>query len=495
MFNPAGPKAATPLRSRGKPLIIWPYMGDVLDLLMDEVLWQAGLRDYAYAPPPISEQTLEMGNTRYTEACSPYACSTGSLKQALEGALDDLTRRAAAEGRPVEPRRILMLTARGEGPCTFGWYAIMQNKHIPVEYREALSRHGHTLEMATMGLDGVGDLIRDLSEIGNATRLRGFLRYFEAAQRGVASIPWAQRIRLKLGLLAAIRGITRPLWAKLDAAEALRARSLIVRAHELEGGATTAAYQRARDILREAHDPAAIAVALAQGLRLIDAVPRDRKIKPRVVSVGEIYIALTSYGNRGVVENMLAREGIEVVEGITLSGFLRSAMREMARRSRTKHPLVRSVLSYLRDRNVYLMMQRMRSPEAAPFLVNEVGGDGVPTVGHARHHVEDGCDGIIHTYPFKCMPEGIAKDAVKEVADLYGVRYLPVSFDKEAEIERQRTEVSTFATLLHAEVARMGGDDPVRYRRNKAAEVARRKRLGHEVTAMYHAYRHRRHTN
>ncbi len=478
-----------------KPLIIWPYMGEILNLLVEEVCYQLGLQDYIYPPPPLSEESIHLGNTNYTESCSPYACSTGTLKQALRNALRDLEEKARAEGRAVEPRRIIMLMARGEGPCTFGWYAIVQNKHIPAEFRDELLRHGHTIEMATMGLDGFVDFVRDLCQIGNAERLRPILEYVEAWEKGLHTISWARRTRLKLGLFAAINAMTKPAWAKLDAAEDLRARALILRAHELEPGAVTAAYRRGLELLRRAHTAADIAAAHRRAVAILEAVPRDDRIKPRVVSVGEIYVALTSFGNRGTIENLLAREGIEVVEGITLGGFIRNSLKEMKRRSRANHPLVRPLLAFLRRRNVYLMEQKVRDPEARPFLVHEVGGDGLPTVGHARHYVEEGCDGIVHVYPFKCMPEGIAKDAVKELADLYGVRYLPLSFDKETEIERLKTEVSTFAALLHAQVAQMGGDDPAVYWENKRREIARRQAIGRAVNQLYHAYRGKRHAN
>lgn len=493
--RPAVTHADTAAAKPKKPLIVWPYMGEILNLLVEEICWQIGLAEYLRPPAPLAEAALELGNNHYTESCSPYACSTGTLKQSLTDALRELEEEAARQVRPVEPRRILMLMARGEGPCTFGWYAIVQNKHIPEEFRDDVERHGHTLEMTTMGLDGVVDFIRDLCEIGGRERLKPVLAYLEAAEKGMEKLPWPVRTRLQFGLARLIREITRPAWAKLDAAEALRAKSLIVRAHELEPGVTTAAYKEALEGLRGVHTPLEIRRAYREGLARLAAVPQDHKTKPRVVSVGEIYIALVSFGNRGTIENIMAREGIEVVEGISLGGFLRHSIKEMKRRARRNHPLLRPILDYLKERNVALMEQQVRTPEAKPFIAQEVGGDGLPTVGHARQLVEEGCDGIVHTYPFKCMPEGLAKDALKELADLYGVRYLPLSFDKETEIERLKTEVSTFAALLHAEVAQRGGNDPAAFRENKRREIARRRALGRTLDNLYAGYRQHKHVD
>lgn len=492
--EPAG-SAQEPAADRlRKPLIIWPYMGEVLDLLVDEACYQLGLSEYMFPPVPLSEKAIELGNDRYTESCSPYACSTGTLKQSLSRALKELGT-AGDPGQPAEPRRIIMLMARGEGPCTFGWYAIVQNKHLPEEFRQELQRGGHTLEMATMGLDGVVDFIRDLCRLGNRERLKPILDYVEAWEQGLGRLPWHRRTKLKLGLFGAINDLTRTAWAKLDAAEDLRARTLVRRAHELEQGSVTASYRQALALLRQAHTVGDIEGAHRRGVELLEAVPGDDRIKPRVVAIGEIYVALTSFGNRGTIENLLGREGIEVVEGVTLGGFIRNSLKEMKRRSRRNQRWLRPILEYLRQRNIYLMEQEIRDPEARPFLVHEVGGDGLPSVAHARHHVEEGCDGIIHIYPFKCMPEGIAKDAVKELADLYGVRYLSLSFDKEIEVERLKTEVSTFATLLHAQIAQHGADDPAIYWQRKRDEMARRKAIGRTVTELYDAYRDGRHVD
>lgn len=509
---PAG-AAANGAATRGsiprprKPLIIWPYMGEIINLLVEELGHQLGLSEYMLAPLPLDEESMLLGNDRYTESCSPYACSTGSLKQTLQRALSMLK---------DDPRRILMLMARGEGPCTFGWYAIVQSRHLPQEFREQLEAGGHTLEMATMGLSGVVDFLHDLCELGNAKSLKPIVDFVGLSRwssdgssygsgrglgqgsgrglgQGSSEGPgqgsgrrnpgrW-QRLVLRLRFYLALLRLARPVWAKLRAAESLRARALIIRAHEVRAGATAAAYQQALELLRQAHTPREIRRVHRRGLKLLAGVEQDGQVRPRVVAAGEIYVALTSYANRGTVEVLLGREHIEVVEGTTLRGFLVHSLKEMARRRLRASPPVSVVLEWLRRHNVTVarLEQQEREPRAKPFLVHEVGGDGMPTVGHVRRAVEEGCDGIVHLHPLKCMPEGIAEDAIKEVAQVYDVAYLGLSFDKETDVERLRTELATFAALLHGRLAR--------YRRHRRQEIMRRRRLGRVVDAMYRTWR------
>ncbi len=481
------PPRADPVSRR--PLIVWPYMGEVLNLLVEEAGHQLGLEDCLFPPAPLAEEAMLLGNDRYTGSCSPYACSTGSLKDTVRRALETLEERAAGRGR--EPRRIIVLMARGEGPCTFGWYAIVQNRHLAEEFRGRLAAGGHTLEMVTVGLDGFVDTLRDVCRSGK-TRLQPIVDFITARERGTSRLPRWRRAWLRLRLVVALRAITRPLWAKLDAVESLRARALVLRAHEAAPGSVTAAYHEGLELLRRAHTVREIAAARRRALSILESVPRDHEIRPRVVVVGEIYVVLTSFANRGTVENLLAREGIEVVGGTTLGGFIRATLREMRRRMWWNKPWLRPALSWLRRYNVRLLEQRTRDPRAHPFINREVGGEGLLSVAHARHWVEKGCDGIVHLYPFKCMPEGMAKDAVKEVADLYGVRYLSLSFDRETETERLRTEVGTFASLLYAQLARTGAGGPSLYRRYRRNEVRRRRAIGRLLAAMHAAARRRR---
>ncbi|MHB9144948.1 MAG: acyl-CoA dehydratase activase-related protein [Symbiobacteriia bacterium] len=462
--------AAQPLR----PLFIWPYMGEELNLALDEALVQLGLRHLAYPPKPIDGNTLQVGNRRYSESCSPFAAATGSLMETARDAVAAVRREAAAQGRQPEPRRILALMLRGEGPCTFGWYSIAQNHHLPTDLAEELAPDGHTFELMAMGLENGIDFLRQLGSLGDARLLTPVLAYIEARLTGNwARLSPVARLRLQLGLQLAIRTFSRVVFAKLDAAESVRARSLLIRAHELTPGVTTAAHKECLELLRQAHTPATIRQARDRALARLAAVPQDGKRKPRVASIGEIYVALTSFANRGVVENLLGREGVEVVEGISVSGFARSSLWHMKRRALANHPFIRPLRLWLEARNIHWLGQRPRDLRARPWLEWEIGGEGMPGLGAARTLVEQGCNGILHTYPFKCMPEGIAKDAYKELCDLYGIRYLSLSFDKELDSERVRTEVSTFAALLHAQQGTSGWLAALRQRRQRVA-ISRR---------------------
>lgn len=489
--------ASTGLERRSlRPLIVWPHMNSIVDMIVNELFHQAGLSEYLYGPSAATEETMELGDYRYIEACCPFAITNGSLRETLTRCLKELEDEARSQGRPVESRRILMLQGRGEGPCVYGWYSIIQAREMLRLFEPELRRHGHTLEMATMGLTGAFEFITELSKLGNARNLAGILRFIEAQESGaLKQMSGLKRLSYNLGLMSSVKALTKAGWQKIDAVESLRARSLIIRAHEKERGQTTRTYNQCVRLVSQAHTPEDVASACRDGHRLLDEIDTDSAVKPRVVVVGEIYVATCSFANRGTVENILGRQGIEVVEGITLGAFLRDSIYEMKRRGYINRPVIKPVLERLGQNNIYLFNQRVRGRFARPFALHEVGGEGIKSVAEARKAIEEGVDGVVHVYPFKCMPEGVVKDAIAEVCDFYGVRYLPLSFGRETEIERLKTELTTFGSLLSAQAERLGASDPDRYRRAKCAENGRRREMGALLTGIYDQQRTRRFLN
>jgi predicted nucleotide-binding protein (sugar kinase/HSP70/actin superfamily) len=484
-----------------KPLLLWPHMSPILDCLVEEVFYQAGLSSIALKPDIVSEVAIELGNYKYTESCCPYALSTGSLMEAIRKAFRFLEEDAKRRGldKP-EPRRILLLQGRGEGPCTYGWYAQLQQIEMPKMFADELIAGNHTMEMATVGLSGVADFMRELSQMGDAQKLKPILDMIDAAAQpgGLQALPWWKQQRLKMNLWKAIHPfkgtLTATAWAKVVALEEIRAKTLIVRAHEYNRGETTAVWREACQAMSAVHTLPEIEEVKRKYLRKLDEIEQDHDIKPRVLAVGEIYVALASFANRGTIDNLLGREGIEIVEGITLGHFIRTSLGEMKRRALTGK--IKPLLEYLKQNNVYLWDKQDRGTYAKPFALHEVGGDGVRSVSDARHAIEHlGVDGIVHIYPFKCMPEMIAKTALAEVAKFYGVRYLPLNFDKETEIERLRTEVSTFAAMLKIQAEKNGAHDPALYRQRKEAEKKRRQQLGRTLEGIWRKQRARRYVD
>jgi predicted nucleotide-binding protein (sugar kinase/HSP70/actin superfamily) len=142
----------------------------------------------------------------------------------------------------------------------------------------------------------------------------------------------------------------------------------------------------------------------------------------RVGLVGEIYFMIEQFANQEI-EKELGRMGVEVV-------FERSLHRHV------KHLL-------------FIDPDFARSSRLARrYLQESPGGEAHRTVGEAIHFVSQGVDGIVHIFPFTCMPENIAMEALQKVSEESGVPVLSLSFDEHTSATGLHTRLEAFVELM-----------------------------------------------
>ncbi len=67
---------------------------------------------------------------------------------------------------------------------------------------------------------------------------------------------------------------------------------------------------------------------------------------------------------------------------------------------------------------------------AKPYLKRFVGGEGIDTVGSTIRYAQQGFDGVVHLYPFTCMPEVVAKSILTTVSKDYDLPILHLAIDE-----------------------------------------------------------------
>lgn len=464
-----------------KPLFIWPYMGTGINLIIKEIWNQLGLENYMYSPKPVNEDTIVRGEIDYTETCSPFALYLGSLRDSLDTLLSSLEEEAINKGNNNSSRRIIILMAGGKGPCTFGWYSIAGMEILEKEYASRLKEGGHTLEMIAIDNQGrnLVDFLQELATVAENNKLQRVIDGIKILEKNSSKI---RKTQIELLLIKLLKDIVWSGWVKLLAFEEIQNHALVVRAHEVNRGTTTRVLKKWVEKLEAAHSIDTIDSVKKEALLDLSAIEQDNIIKPKVVIVGEIYVSLTPFANRGTVDNLLGALGLEAIEGMRLSHFIKGAFKSVKYSFIHNQPMLKPIFQLLEAKGLYSTNQWVRDPLAKPFLKHEVGGDGQPTVARARYHIEnDGVDGILHIYPFKCMPEGIAKDALIEMSQLYGVKSLHLSFSKETDIERLKTELGTFAALLHESINQ---DKSIDGKYRHMTVVERRKEIGKKIESL-----------
>lgn len=152
------------------------------------------------------------------------------------------------------------------------------------------------------------------------------------------------------------------------------------------------------------------------------------QVKPvKVGLIGEFYVLMEPYVNFEI-EDMLVNLGVEVHRLISTGEWAYA------------QTLLR-ILGLYNEEKEYLK-------QARPYMNYHVGGDGLKSAGSAIWCAKNGYDGMIHAYPFGCMPECVAQYALKNISTDYSFPMLSLSLDEHSSNVGIVTRVEAFVDCL-----------------------------------------------
>ena len=159
------------------------------------------------------------------------------------------------------------------------------------------------------------------------------------------------------------------------------------------------------------------------GLRRFIEIPQDRSRRlPRVGIIGESYACIDEFTNRKLVERLNAM-GIEVVSPMSEYKFM-------------------SVVTRL-----YYKTEAKRIERARQFFKAPGGGDSLLSVAYALEFAES-CDGILHLYPFTCLPETSVRQVIEPFLSERDILYFYFNLDEQTAEEGFATRLETFADTV-----------------------------------------------
>lgn len=197
-------------------------------------------------------------------------------------------------------------------------------------------------------------------------------------------------------------------------------RELLNRKRAVDFEGAEAAYRQALPLIESARTEREMRAVQAE-LRRLFAVNGDRPVL-RFGLVGEIYFMIEQFANQEI-EKELGRLGVEVVFERSLHRHLRHLLSSDPKFTRS----ARLARRYLRE---------------CP------GGEAHRTVGEAIYFAEHGLDGIVHIFPFTCMPENMALEALEKLSEDAGVPVLSLSFDEHTSRTGLLTRLEAFVDLV-----------------------------------------------
>ncbi|MHB1465198.1 MAG: CoA protein activase [Thermoleophilia bacterium] len=282
--------------------------------------------------------------------------------------------------------------AGGHGPCRFGYYGIVEER--------ILRDLGYDFRFVM--LEPFGD--------GPWT----FYKTFESLAPGL-SVPSLWKI-LKIS------------FAKGRAIDRLGRRSLQVRAYEVNRGDTTRALKEAEKILAQAGTTEEIREAEAAAVAVIEGVEQDpERDVLKVGIVGEFFLLLEPFSNFDL-EEALGHMGVYLERCVWVTDWIAPR----------------------KDNKIFGYPKKLIEEKAAPFLSQNVGGEGRETIGNTVMFAERGFDGVIQLLPFGCMPENIASSILPKVQQVHDIPVQTLAFDEQTGKAGMVTRVEAFMDLLWA---------------------------------------------
>ncbi|HWR08140.1 acyl-CoA dehydratase activase-related protein [Sporomusa sp.] len=281
-----------------------------------------------------------------------------------------------------------IVTCGGVGPCRLGYYAQVQ--------QEILKELGYKFTMVAIEPD-VFKVFKAIRQL--------------APQSGVTSVYRAFTLA----------------GAKMSALDMLGDVLREVRATEQFTGTADVVYQEAVAEIEAASDPRDLPDIRDIYEERLLKVAKNGQVPLQIGLVGEIYVMLEAFVNQDL-EQRLGRMGAHVHRTMSLTDYVRTHL--------------------LRNKS-YVAKHHEIATAAAPYLGHGVGGHGLRSIGATVGMAKQGYDGIMHVFPFTCMPEVIAKNILHQTSNDHGIPVLSLAFDEQSAEAGVVTRLEAFIDLLN----------------------------------------------
>ncbi|MBC7217621.1 MAG: hypothetical protein H5U36_05605 [Candidatus Caldatribacterium sp.] len=279
----------------------------------------------------------------------------------------------------------------GVGPCRFGYYGQIQ--------RLIIEDLGYKVRFVLLDHPRYG--------------VRPFFEALKTMAGGRLSLPKiVQAVRLS--------------WSVLRFTEELEGKRRALRCQVEDPKSLDRVIDGALEALRRVKSLEELEILKEQTAEKLSSLPRNGRTDfLRVGIVGEVYIAQETRVNFNV-ERLLGDLGVYVHNSVSTVEYILHTLRPF---TRSKEKLEAWKL-------------------AQPYLKRFVGGEGIDSVGSAIRYAQEGFDGVVHLYPFTCMPEIVAKGILQAVSRDFDLPILHLAIDEHSGEAGLVTRVEAFVDVL-----------------------------------------------
>ncbi|MDP4181600.1 MAG: acyl-CoA dehydratase activase-related protein [Bacillota bacterium] len=223
----------------------------------------------------------------------------------------------------------------------------------------------------------------------------------------------------------------RSFWRKLILFELIREKSLELRPYEVKKGDCTRIKRSFLQELEQTTDLSALKALRHKIIKGFASIPIDENRKViKIGLVGEFFLLIDQFSTMNM-EEFLGNNGILLKYSLSFSEFFIGSLKQK-----------RFLDKYLPTHNhkVYQF--------AKEYITRPIGGHGRETIGEAVVFRQKGYDGVIHLYPFSCMPEVVAGSITSKVSVDWQIPILSICMDEHTGQAGFQTRLEAFTDMI-----------------------------------------------
>lgn len=278
----------------------------------------------------------------------------------------------------------------GWGPCRFGYFDIIQE--------QILKELGYEFVMGSAkNPDVLSDMIEMIQRISGLRSKIGLFRLFFLILIRLFFLDWTTR------------------------------RYYQSKPYETRYGESDQIFKASIELIEKSHSLKDLLHSVFKISSQFKKIKRDRSRRPlRIGIVGELFTVVEPSANMGI-DQLLLNKGVEIFKSVWLSDYLNDRFHFLPFR-RNQH--------------------RMAQKYAWPYLRSHVGGESTESVGMTLFFARKGMDGVIHVFPFTCMPELVAQTILTRIQKIMDFPILTLIFDEHTATGGVVTRIEAFIDLL-----------------------------------------------
>ena len=278
----------------------------------------------------------------------------------------------------------------GTWACRFGYYGRVQHQIL----RDA----GFQFESILLGREGLTDVMKK----------------FRETVKGNLTLAWLHAFRV--------------FKAKAKAVDSLETMARKLRPYERDRGSVDGALSHSLILVKEAREIKEIKKACTSGIEILESVEVEKGNQSilRVAILGEIYAVLEPALNFDI-ERRLAEMRVEAFPVLSVYKWLFRPLKTDPR----------ITIDEFLTRRI-----------SKPYVQYVLGGEEHQTIAGIIRAAQSGMDGVIHLYPFTCMPENICRTIIPRLEREYNIPVLNLCLDEHASATGMTTRLEAFVDLL-----------------------------------------------